>query len=93
VTAKILEATTTHDVLIWFCGLSSPELHIARVAAGGHPTEAAADGTIPDPLLMLEMENGQVVSPAPDDLKALQRAPEWAKSILEAALRNEPARE
>jgi hypothetical protein len=42
---------------------------------------------------MLEMENGQVVSPAPDDLKALQRAPEWAKSILEAALRNEPARE
>jgi len=31
----------THDVLIWFCGLSSPELHIARVearvAAGGHP--------------------------------------------------------
>lgn len=27
--------------MIWFCGLSSPELHIARVrarvAAGGHP--------------------------------------------------------
>jgi predicted ABC-type ATPase len=41
VAAKILEATKTHDVLIWFCGLSSPELHIARVnarvAAGGHP--------------------------------------------------------
>src|SRR5260221_13312668 len=41
VTAKILEAAKTHDVLIWFCGLSSPELHIARVkarvAAGGHP--------------------------------------------------------
>src|SRR5258708_30755136 len=41
VTAKIMEATKTHDVLIWFCGLSSPELHIARVnarvAAGGHP--------------------------------------------------------
>lgn len=41
VTAKILEATKTHDVLIWFCGLPSPELHIARVearvAAGGHP--------------------------------------------------------
>jgi predicted ABC-type ATPase len=41
VTAKILEATKTHDVLIWFCGLSSPERHIARVkarvAAGGHP--------------------------------------------------------
>ena len=41
VTAKILKAAKTHDVLIWFCGLSSPELHIARVkarvAAGGHP--------------------------------------------------------
>jgi predicted ABC-type ATPase len=124
VTAKILEAAKTHDVLIWFCGLSSPELHIARVkarvAAGGHPipeekirerypnaqlnlirlmphaayikvydnsAEAAADGTVPDPVLVLEMENGQVISPAPDDLKALQRTPEWTKAILEAALR------
>jgi hypothetical protein len=123
VTAKILEATITHDVLIWFCGLSSPELHIARVkarvTAGGHPipeekireryplaqlnliklmphvayikvydnsAEAAADGTVPDPLLVLEMENGKVTLPAPDDLKALRRVPEWSKSILEAAL-------
>jgi predicted ABC-type ATPase len=127
VAAKILEATKTHDVLIWFCGLSSPELHIARVgarvAAGGHPIpeekireryplaqlnliklmphvsyikvydnsmQAAADGTVPDPLLVLEMEDGQVLSPAPDDLEALQRVPEWAKSVLEAALRGEP---
>jgi predicted ABC-type ATPase len=127
VAAKILQATKTHDVLIWFCGLSSPELHIARVkarvAAGGHPipeekireryplaqlnlirlmphvaymnvydnsAEAATDGTIPDPLLVLEMENGRVVSPASDDLKALQRAPEWTKPILEAALRGAP---
>jgi predicted ABC-type ATPase len=128
-TAKILEATKTHDVLIWFCGLSSPDLHIARVkarvAAGGHPipdekirerypqaqlnliklmphaayikvydnsAEAAANGTVPDPLLVLEMENGRVISPALDDLKALQRVPEWAKPILEAALRSGPAR-
>lgn len=124
VTAKILEATKTHDVLIWFCGLSSPELHIkrvkARVAAGGHPipetkireryplaqmnlialmprvayikvhdnsTAAAADGTVPDPLLVLQMESGQVVWPAPHDLKALQAAPEWTRPILEAAFR------
>ena len=129
VTAKILQATKTHDVLIWFCGLSSPELHIARVAArvvaGGHPipeakireryplaqmnliklmphaayikvydnsAEAAADGTVPDPILVLEMENGQIISPAPNDLNALQRAPEWTKSLLEAALRCGPAR-
>jgi predicted ABC-type ATPase len=124
VTAKILAATKTHDVLIWFCGLSSPEQHIARVearvVAGGHPIpeekireryrqapmnliklmphvayirvydnteEAAADGTVPDPVLVLEMENGKAISPAPDDLEVLQRAPEWTKPILEAALR------
>jgi predicted ABC-type ATPase len=35
------KASNTHDVLMWFCGLSSAEQHIARVAArvakGGHP--------------------------------------------------------
>ncbi|MBN8726997.1 MAG: hypothetical protein J0H15_04760 [Xanthomonadales bacterium] len=40
VPAKIARASETHDVLMWFCGLSSPELHIgrvkARVARGGH---------------------------------------------------------
>lgn len=40
VPAKIKAAARTHDVMIWFCGLSSPEQHIARVrarvAAGGH---------------------------------------------------------
>ena len=129
VTAKILQATKTHSVLIWFCGLSSPELHIARVearvAAGGHPiseekireryssaqmnliklmphvayikvhdnsAEAEAGTTVPDPILVLEMENGQVTFPAPDDLNALQRAPQWTRSILEAALRGKPAR-
>lgn len=38
--ARIKAATQTHDVLVWFCGLASPELHIdrvkARVAVGGH---------------------------------------------------------
>jgi predicted ABC-type ATPase len=129
VTAKILQATKTHSVLIWFCGLSSAELHIARVearvAAGGHPipeekirerysqaqmnlikllphaayikvydnsAEAAGDRTVPDPLLVLEMEDGRVTFPAADDLSALQRAPAWTKSILEAAFRGAPAR-
>lgn len=40
VSAKIAAASATHDVAIWYCGLTSPELHIARVkarvAAGGH---------------------------------------------------------
>jgi predicted ABC-type ATPase len=129
VTAKILQATRTHDVLIWFCGLSSPELHIARVnsrvAAGGHPipeerireryrkaqlnliklmphvrhlqvydnsAEAAGDGTVPDPLLVLDMKNGRLTTPSQDDLKALQNVPGWTKSILESALRIQPGR-
>jgi predicted ABC-type ATPase len=127
VTARILEATRTHDVLIWFCGLSSPDLHVsrvnARVTAGGHPipeekireryplaqlnliklmphaahisvydnsAEAAADGTVPDPFLVLEMDKGRVIYPAPDDAQALRKVPEWAKSILEAALSTTP---
>lgn len=40
VAQKILDATRSHDVLMWFCGLDSPEHHIARVrarvTAGGH---------------------------------------------------------
>ncbi len=40
VPAAIQAAADTHDVLMWFCGLSSPALHVARVkarvAAGGH---------------------------------------------------------
>lgn len=40
VPARIRAAAASHDVLIWFCGLASPEQHIARVrqrvAAGGH---------------------------------------------------------
>jgi len=40
VPAKILAATGTHDVLMWFWGLASPDRHIARVrarvASGGH---------------------------------------------------------
>lgn len=45
VAAKLLAATRSHDVVMWFCGLSSPEQHIARVgervAAGGHHIPAA----------------------------------------------------
>ena len=37
---KILAATRTHDVMMWFCGLASADLHIhrvrTRVASGGH---------------------------------------------------------
>lgn len=124
VTARLLAATASHEVRIWYCGLTSAELHIARVqarvAAGGHAipeakirerftrsrvnllrlmprlshllvfdnsVEADKAGKIPDPLQVLELDGGRLLYPAVDDLEALRRTPEWAKPILESALR------
>lgn len=40
IAAKIQAAARTHDVIIWFCGLESPEHHLhrvqTRVSQGGH---------------------------------------------------------
>ncbi|MDE2408191.1 MAG: hypothetical protein KGL91_10080, partial [Xanthomonadaceae bacterium] len=40
IVAKLRQATATHDVVMWFCGLDSPEHHMARVrfrvSKGGH---------------------------------------------------------
>ena len=123
VAARIAAATSTHDVIMWFCGLASPDLHVARVrarvAAGGHdipearireryplaltnlialmPTlaqlrvydnsvEVGIGSPIPDPLLVLEMQDGRLVWPTQDEVDALQGTPEWAKPLVEAAL-------
>ncbi|MBI4478267.1 MAG: hypothetical protein HY654_13920 [Acidobacteria bacterium] len=121
---KVREATRTHDVLIWFCGLDSPERHVARVrsrvARGGHDipearirarypqallnlidlmphlahlqvydnsAEAAIGAAVPDPVLALEMKSGRLTRPRADDRESLGRTPEWAKPLVEAALR------
>ncbi|RNF84232.1 AAA family ATPase [Montanilutibacter psychrotolerans] len=121
VPSKIKAAAKTHDVMIWFCGLSSPEQHIARVSArvavGGHgipegkirerypvalenlialmpylahlqvydnSVDVAPGEAIPDPLLVAEMASGKLTWP--DDVTSLERTPEWAKPLLEAAL-------
>ncbi|MFT3755593.1 MAG: hypothetical protein QM769_06530 [Pseudoxanthomonas sp.] len=43
--ARLRTATASHDVMMWFCGLDSPERHMARVrlrvAGGGHDIPAA----------------------------------------------------
>ncbi len=45
ITAMLHQASASHDVLMWFCGLATPELHVARVQArvqaGGHPIAEA----------------------------------------------------
>ena len=121
VPARIKAASRTHDVMVWFCGLSSPEQHMtrvkARVAMGGHDIpeakirerypaalenlivlmpdlahlqvydnsiDVAPGDAIPDPVLVAEMISGKLTWPS--DLKSLQRTPEWAKPLVEAAL-------
>ena len=123
VAAKIQVATRTHDVIIWFCGLDSPERHLdrvrARVSHGGHDipearirarypqaqrnlialmphvahvrvydnsVDAATGDPIPDPVLVMELEQGRLVQPAANDRTALERTPQWAKALVEAAL-------
>jgi predicted ABC-type ATPase len=121
---RMLEkATETHDVVMWFCGLSSAEQHMARVRArvakGGHSipeakirerwngsrlnlikllprlahlqafdnsTDVASGELIPDPVLVLEMVNGRILTPDPSDATALAQIPAWAMPIVQAAI-------
>ena len=121
--ALLVKAAITHDVVMLFCGLQSPEMHIqrvrVRVASGGHDipenkirerwvtsrinlirlmphlarlqvfdnsAQAAAGMDISEPLLVLEMINGRLAFPTPDDPQALDTTPEWARSIVQAAI-------
>ena len=122
----LLEATHTHDVVMLFCGLSSPEQHIervrSRVVSGGHDipeskirerwvgsranlinlmprlahlqvfdnsAEALPGEDIPDPVLVLEMVSGRLVSPEPQNAAALTATPEWARPIVQAAIESQ----
>jgi predicted ABC-type ATPase len=124
---KLRDAARTHDVVVWFCGLSSPEQHVRRVAErvthGGHDipeakirerypralqnlialmphlsrlavydnsTDVGAGEAVPDPMLVLRMDHGNVVYPMPDDAAALAQTPEWAKPLVETAFRRRP---
>ena len=124
--ALLVKAAITHDVVVLFCGLQSPELHIrrvrSRVASGGHDipeskirerwvtsrinlirlmpylarlqvfdnsVEAAAGLDIPQLLLVLEMVNGRLAFPAPDDPQALATTPAWARSVVQAAIEHQ----
>lgn len=122
IAAKLRKATKTHDIAMWFCGLDSPEHHIARVryrvSRGGHDipeekiyeryrsslanliallpqlaqlqvydnsVDAIPGKPMPNPRLLLQMENGQITWPTRIDDFA--NTPDWAKPILEVALR------
>ena len=124
VPARLIDAARTHDVLVWYCGLASPELHLARirarVVAGGHDIPEAkvrerwaasvsnliallphlsqarlfdnsatvAPGeAVPEPIHVATFDHGRLAWPAPNDSTQLARTPDWAKPVLEAALR------
>jgi hypothetical protein len=59
----------------------------AYIRVYDNSTEAAPDGAVPDPLPVLAMQDGRLTWPDADDLAALRGTPEWARPILEAALR------
>ena len=122
ITRLLLHAVQTHDVMIMFCGLPSPEHLIRRVQArvtfGGHDipvdkiqerwttsrqnlirimphlarlqvfdngAEAEPGEDIPDPVLILHIEGTRRLYPV--DLTDIARTPDWAKPLVEAALR------
>jgi hypothetical protein len=58
--------------------------HLAHLQVYDNSTQAAHGQPIPDPRLVLEMKAGRPVRPA--DVKSLERTPDWAKPLVEAAL-------
>ena len=59
---------------------------LAQLRVYDNSVEVGIGSPIPDPLLVLEMQDGRLVWPTPDDVDALQGTPEWAKPLVEAAL-------
>ncbi len=100
VPTRLKAATATHDVIVWFCGLGSADQHIARARARANlialmpdiaylrvfdnSTEAPPGTPVPDPLPVLEMQQGRLLWPT--DSADLRNTPDWAKPLLEAAL-------
>lgn len=119
----LIKASASHRIVMLFCGLNSPDMHIARVKLrvthGGHSinenkirerwvssrsnlirllpyltdlqvfdnsAEAAPNNPIPDPMLVLEITNGEIVFPTLNDARALAATPEWAQAIVQAAI-------
>jgi hypothetical protein len=61
--------------------------HLAHLQVYDNSAEAAPGEPIPDPRLLLELRRGQLTYPQADDTQALRATPEWAKPLVEAALR------
>lgn len=60
--------------------------HVAHLRVCDNSQEAATGDPVPDPLLVMELEEGRLVHPPARDPAALGRTPKWAKALVEAAL-------
>jgi predicted ABC-type ATPase len=59
---------------------------LARLQVFDNSVEAASGEDIPDPVLVLEMIDGRMMFPTPEDATALHATPEWARPIVQAAV-------
>lgn len=59
---------------------------LSRLQMFDNSADAAPGQDIPDPVLVLESIEGQLVFPERDDAVALKATPEWAQPIVQAAI-------
>lgn len=60
--------------------------HLAHLQVYDNSVEAAIGEAVPDPVLVLELDDGRLAWPSVDNRDALARTPDWAKPLVEAAL-------
>jgi hypothetical protein len=63
--------------------------HLTRLQVFDNSVDAAPGQDIPDPVLVLEMVEAQVIFPDQDDTTELSATPEWARPIVQAALESQ----
>jgi predicted ABC-type ATPase len=64
--------------------------HLAYLRVFDNSVDASRGAAVPNPILVLEMDRGKIVTPDPGDSDALRRVPDWTKPLIEAALRQSP---
>lgn len=60
--------------------------YLARLQVFDNSAEALPGQDIPDPVLVLETNNGQMLFPNPEDAVVLSETPQWARPIVQAAI-------
>ncbi len=61
---------------------------LARLQVFDNSAQVRPGDEIPDPVLVLEMDHGLVVFPEVTNPRALAGTPEWARSVVQAAIEN-----